>query len=79
MEHRLVRQVGVDRPTEVPEIDEMWDALGRLRPERRVVLVLRFYEQLRHREIGELLGCPTATVRTRARRGLQDLRKELDR
>jgi RNA polymerase sigma factor (sigma-70 family) len=79
MEHRLVRQVGVDRPTEVPEVDETWEALGRLQPERRAVLVLRFYEQLRHGEIAEVLGCPTATVRSRTRRALQDLRKELDR
>jgi RNA polymerase sigma factor (sigma-70 family) len=81
MEGRLVRRVGagVDRLTNVPEVDETWEALARLTPERRVVLVLRYYEQLRHREIAELLGCPTATVRSRARRALQDLRKELAR
>jgi RNA polymerase sigma factor (sigma-70 family) len=79
MEHRLIRQVGIDRPAEVSEIDETWEALGRLQPERRVVLVLRFYEQLPHREIAALLGCPTATVRSRTRRALKDLREELDR
>jgi RNA polymerase sigma factor (sigma-70 family) len=77
LEDRLVRRTGVDRPTDIPEVDEMWAALGRLRPERRVVLVLRYYEQLRHREIAELLGCPVATVRTRTRRALADLRKEI--
>ena len=78
-EQRLVRQVGVDRPTSIPEVDETWAALGRLGPDRRIVLVLRYYCQLRHHEIAELLGCPAATVRTRTRRALKDLRKELAR
>jgi len=43
------------------------------------VLVLRYYCQLRHHEIAELLECPAATVRTRTRRALKDLRKELAR
>jgi RNA polymerase sigma factor (sigma-70 family) len=79
MEAGLLRRVGVDRPTSIPEVDETWAALGRLSPDARTVLVLRFYEQLRHREIAALLGCPAATVRSRTRRALADLRKELDR
>jgi RNA polymerase sigma factor (sigma-70 family) len=78
-EDRLIRQVGVDRPSSIPEVDETWAALARLDPGRRAVLVLRYYEQLRHEEIAELLGCPPATVRSRTRRALKDLRKELDR
>ena len=61
-----------------PEIDETWAAVQRLRPERRTVLVLRYYEDLPHDEIARLLGCPTVTVRTRVRRALADLRKELE-
>ena len=78
-EQRLVRKVGVERPSSIPEVDETWEALGRLDPDRRTVLVLRYYEQLRHHEIAELLGCPAATVRSRTRRALKDLRKELAR
>ena len=78
-EQRLVRQVGVERPTSIPEVDETWAALARLDPDRRAVLVLRYYCQLRHHEIAELLECPAATVRTRTRRALKDLRKELAR
>jgi RNA polymerase sigma factor (sigma-70 family) len=63
---------------EAPELDETWLALGRLPVERRTVLVLRFYAQMRSPEIAELLGCSAATVRSRVRRGLTDLRKELD-
>lgn len=75
---RLAR---LDAPEETAglEIDEMWAAVQNLRPERRAVLVLRFYEDLAHTEIARVLDCPVATVRTRVRRALTDLRKELDR
>lgn len=59
------------------EPDETWAVIGRLRPERATVLVLRFYEDLSYKEIAEMLGCPVATVRSRLRRALADLRKEL--
>ena len=63
----------------IPELDETWAALATLRPERRLVVALRFYEDLSHAEIAGLLGCPVATVRTRLHRGLADLRKEIER
>src|SRR5690606_20864956 len=78
-ELRVVQRVGGDQPTTIPEIDETWEVLQRLDPDRRAVLVLRYYERLRHREIAELLGCPVATVRSRTRRALKDLKKELTR
>jgi RNA polymerase sigma factor (sigma-70 family) len=75
MERERLAVVGAGRTgVGEPELDEMWEALGRLRPERRAVLVLRFYEDLSHGQIGALLGCSAATVRSRARRGLADLR-----
>jgi RNA polymerase sigma factor (sigma-70 family) len=77
MEHERLALVGVPPPTETPEIDEAWEALRRLRPERRTVLVLRFYEQMRYEEIAEVLGCSAGTVRSRARRALADLGEEL--
>jgi RNA polymerase sigma-70 factor (sigma-E family) len=44
-------------------------------PERqRAVLVLRYHQQLDDREIGRVLGCTTATVRSQASRGLAKLR-----
>lgn len=78
-EQRLIQKVGIDRPSGTPEVDETWEALGRLDPDRRTVLVLRYYERLRHVEIAELLGCPASTIRNRTRRALKDLRKELTR
>jgi RNA polymerase sigma factor (sigma-70 family) len=79
MEADRLARVGEPGPTGLGEIDTTWDALRSLRPERRAVLVLRYYEDLSHADIAELLGCPVATVRTRLHRGLADLRKELER
>ncbi len=82
MEHDRIGQLDrLPEPPDVgiPDIDETWDALTRLSPDRRVVLVLRFYEDLTHAQIAELLECPEATVRTRLHRGLADLRKEIER
>jgi RNA polymerase sigma factor (sigma-70 family) len=79
-EDRVLARIGVPRAEDPPEVaGGMWEALGHLRPERQAVLVLRFYEQMRNREIAAVLDCPMATVRSRTRRALQDLRKELDR
>jgi DNA-directed RNA polymerase specialized sigma24 family protein len=64
-------------PTGEPVIDTTWDCLLRLRPERRAVLVLRFYHDMTPAEIAEELGWREATVRTRLHRGLRDLRREI--
>jgi RNA polymerase sigma factor (sigma-70 family) len=65
--------------TQEPEIDDMWEHLAHLRPERRAVLVLRFYNDMAPSEIADALGWRDATVRTRLHRGLADLRRELHR
>jgi RNA polymerase sigma factor (sigma-70 family) len=79
METDRLARVTEPAATGIGEIDTTWDALRALRPERRAVLVLRYYQDLSHADIAELLGCPVATVRTRLHRGLSDLRKELER
>src|SRR5205823_521519 len=47
---------------------ELWAALGALSERQRAVLVLRYYEGLADHEIGALLGCREASVRSLARR-----------
>jgi RNA polymerase sigma factor (sigma-70 family) len=64
-------------PTGEPAIDAAWDALACLRPERRAVVVLRYYEDLQPAEIAKLLDWREATVRSRLHRALADLRREL--
>lgn len=63
--------------TEIPEIDEMWVILQRLPHRQRIVVVLRFYEDLPLLEIARLLQRPPATVRSDLRRALGRLRKAL--
>ena len=83
MEHERLALVAGARPIDSDDagfdIDETWEALGRLDTDRAAVLVLRFYEDLSHAEIGEIVGASAATVRSRTRRALNDLRKELER
>jgi RNA polymerase sigma-70 factor (sigma-E family) len=45
-------------------------ALRRLSPRQRAVLVLRYYEDLPEAEIASLLGCSAGTVKAHAHRGL---------
>ena len=59
--------------------DELWDALQSLAPRHRAAIVLRFYADLPDHEIGRLLDCRPATVRSAIRRGLAQLRREITR
>ena len=60
-----------------PEVDETVAAVRRLPPERRAVVVLRFYGDMSHAQIAEVLECSVGSVRTRLHRALAELRKEL--
>jgi RNA polymerase sigma-70 factor (ECF subfamily) len=52
-------------------------ALGRLRPEHREVLVLRFLAELSYEDIGDVVGCPVGTVRSRLHYAKRELRREM--
>jgi RNA polymerase sigma-70 factor (ECF subfamily) len=58
--------------------DRVRAALDALEPRDREVLVLRYLEQLATREIAAVLGISEAAVKTRHRRALERLRKQLD-
>ena len=49
-------------------------ALMRLTPKQRAVLVLRFYEDRTERDIADLLGCSVGTVKSQAHHALARLR-----
>ena len=52
--------------------------LADLPDEQREAIVLRYFADLSFREIGEMLECPTQTVATRVRRGLDRVRAALE-
>ena len=54
--------------------DAAWALLARLPRRQRVVLVLRFYEDLSDDQIAQTLGCAVGTVRATASRALGALR-----
>jgi RNA polymerase sigma-70 factor, ECF subfamily len=58
--------------------DQLERAARRLSIDHRVVVVLRYYLDLPHAEIADLLGVPVGTVRSRVRYALQGLRAALE-
>ena len=54
------------------------EALTTLKAQQREVLELSYYEGQSQRDIAERLGVPLGTVKSWARRGLLQLRKQLD-
>ena len=50
-------------------------ALARLAPRQRAVIVLRYYEDLTERETADLLGIAVGTVKSQAREALARLRR----
>ncbi|MEM7157711.1 MAG: sigma-70 family RNA polymerase sigma factor [Myxococcota bacterium] len=65
LERLRVLRLVVERLEGLPEID-------------RTIIVRRFFDGLNASEIGEHVGMPAATVRSRLKRSLQRLREELD-
>ena len=49
-------------------------ALAKLAPEKREVLVLSRYQEMKYEEIAELLGCAVGTVKARVHRAIKDLK-----
>jgi RNA polymerase sigma-70 factor (sigma-E family) len=60
------------------ESDAVWQALGRLAPRQRAVIVLRYYEQLSEAEIADALGVRPGTVKSQASAAMSHLRGFLD-
>ena len=57
---------------------ELFDALARLPPRQRAVLVLRYFEDLSEAQTAQTLGCSLGTVKSTASRGLARLRETLE-
>jgi RNA polymerase sigma-70 factor (ECF subfamily) len=57
--------------------DEVLIALGRLSKRDQEILRLSYFEELSHKEIGEVLACSSRNVAVRLHRALKRLRKQL--
>ena len=57
----------------------MWDVLGQMKEEYRLVVVLFYYQGLPIKTIAEVLELPEGTVKSRLSRGKEELRKALER
>ncbi|TCN35236.1 RNA polymerase sigma-70 factor (sigma-E family) [Kribbella orskensis] len=64
-----------DPATDIVNSDDLWQALARLSARERVVLVLRYYQDMDDRTIADLLGIKPSSVRATASRALAGLRK----
>lgn len=59
---------------EIEDRDLLWSALGRLGPRERAAVVLRYFADLDHIRIAEILECSPGTVRGQISRALGKLR-----
>lgn len=57
---------------------DVQDALSRLSPKLREVIVLNVYQGLRYQDIAEVLKIPLGTVKSRINLALQELREMFD-
>lgn len=76
------RVAGDERVHEiVAETEEqamLHDALARLSPEKREVLVLSRFEELTYEQIGRIVNAPVGTIKARVHYALKDLRREFE-
>jgi RNA polymerase sigma-70 factor (sigma-E family) len=81
---REIHQSVDDEPAPGPSGDpydsaiDMWDAVRRLSPRKRTILVLRFYLDMSEAEVASTLGCRVGTVKSTSHRALGDLRRMLE-
>jgi RNA polymerase sigma factor (sigma-70 family) len=52
----------------------MLDALGRLPPRDRAIVILRYFEDYSVEQVAEVLDVPFSVVKTQTRRSLEKLR-----
>ena len=67
-------RTGRDSSADVDRRLDVQQALLKLAPRQRAVLVLRFLEDLPEREVAHVLGCSVGTVRSQTSRALSRLR-----
>jgi RNA polymerase sigma factor (sigma-70 family) len=70
-------QTPADAVSLEPEIEEAWEAVVRLPPRQRVVVALRYWNDLSEAEIADYLGWPAGTVKSTLHRALKRLKEDI--
>jgi len=84
-EEDSVWEVPDERPTAEDVLEKkqtmqvVEDAIGKLAPDYRVVVLLRHQEERSYEEIADILGLPLGTVKIRLFRAREELKKRLGR
>jgi RNA polymerase sigma factor (sigma-70 family) len=73
--HMSPAVVPADAAQQQQETDLLHRALMQLSEDKREVLVLSRFQDMKYEEIAKLLGCEVGTVKTRVYRALQDLKQ----
>jgi RNA polymerase sigma-70 factor, ECF subfamily len=86
--HRTLRMVELDAAGEVEGDDDQFHsmfmqdevaaAVGRLKADQRIVIVLRYWHDLTLEQVAERLGLPLGTVKSRLHYALRALRGQLE-
>ncbi|RKN79469.1 RNA polymerase sigma factor [Ulvibacterium marinum] len=75
LEYRLEDEHGLENKMEEKDkISQLNRAMQLLTPEKREVLILSKYKEIKFSEIGEILGCSEGAAKVKAHRALKDLR-----
>ncbi len=69
------REVSFESVELAPQVAALLASLG---PRQRAVVVLRFYSDLPHADIADIMGCSVGTVKSQLSRALKSLRSQLD-
>jgi RNA polymerase sigma-70 factor (sigma-E family) len=80
LEPVLVGQLGTDSTNGTAALDtrtDLFAVLSTLPPRQRIVLVLRYFEDLSEAQVAQALGCSLGTVKSTTSRGLAQLREVL--
>jgi RNA polymerase sigma factor (sigma-70 family) len=68
---------GLAPVTNIPEIDETWQAVARLPVRQRAVITLRYWEDLSEADIAAALAWPAGTVKSTLHRALKRLKEDV--
>lgn len=74
-----VEDIAWDELVENPREDciDLINALGKLKKEFRIVLTLRYFQDLTIKEIAAVMDCPEGTVKSRVNHALKEMRRQL--